>query len=79
MTVARFPVVAHLDGAGGKKKGTVTIDRDTNLLSVRPHRSHRTYDMTLEAIATIVCRHVLMVEEQDRRAAKKPFKKHRVG
>ncbi len=74
MSTARFPVVAALDGAGGKKEGTVSIDRETNTLSVRPKRSRRTYDMSLEAIATIVCRHVLMSEEQERRA-KKAFKR----
>lgn len=78
MTVARFPVVASLDGAGGKKKGTVEIDRETNLVRVRPFRSRRTYDMSMEAIATIICRHVVMVEAQEKKA-KKAFRKHRVG
>jgi hypothetical protein len=78
MSIARFPVVASLDGAGGKKKGTVTIDRDTNLVSVRPHRSHRTYDMTLEAVANIICRSVVMQEAAEKRA-RKPFKKVRAA
>jgi hypothetical protein len=74
MSSARFPVVAHLDGAGGKKNGTVEIDRATNLVQVRPFRSRRTYDMTLEAVATIICRHVLMEESQEKKA-RKAFKK----
>ena len=70
MSTARFDVVTHLDGAGGKKKGTVSIDRDTNMVSVRPHRSHRTYDMSLEAVATIICRHILMEESRTAKQSK---------
>lgn len=74
MSTARFPVVAALDGAGGKKKGTVEIDRETNMMKVRPYRSRRTYDMSMEAVATIICRHVLM-EERAAKVARKPFKR----
>lgn len=68
MSVARFSVVAHLDSAGGKQRGVVTIDRDTNTVSVRPHGSHRTYNMSLEAMANIICRQALL---EERSAAKK--------
>jgi len=79
MSVARFPVVAHLDGAGGKKKGTVEIDRDTNMLSVRPYRSHRTYDMPLEMVATMVCQRILTNEVMEKQRAKKAAKRSRAA
>ena len=43
MTVARFPVTGTLDGAGARSRGTVTIDRETNLFSVRPLRRKKTW------------------------------------
>lgn len=75
MSVARFPVVAHLDGAGGVKPGTVEIDRETKMFRVRPKRQHRVYELPLGVVATMVCRQVLIGEELDRRKAKKAARK----
>lgn len=54
MSVARFTVTAQLDSAGGKKKGTVTIDRETGVVTVRPHRSHAVYHAKLDEIADMI-------------------------
>lgn len=60
MSVARFSVFAVLDGAGGKQKGVVTIDRDTGLVTVRPHGKHATYNMPLNQVADFICRSALL-------------------
>jgi hypothetical protein len=55
MSVARFAVRGKLDGAGGDRTGTLTIDRDTGEVTVRPKGSHRTYTTMLGSLATMVC------------------------
>ena len=57
---ARFPVTGVLDGAGGRKDGTVLIDRENKTFSVRPKRSHTTYTLTLGEVADMVCRSIIL-------------------
>lgn len=59
MSVAKFTVNATLDSAGGKKKGTVSIDRDTNIVTVRPLRSHSVYTAKLEDLADMIVKKAL--------------------
>jgi uncharacterized small protein (DUF1192 family) len=79
VSTARFPVVAHLDGAGGVKPGTVEIDREAKTFRVRPKRSHRTYELPLSMVATMVCRQVILGESIERQKAKKAAKKTRAA
>lgn len=79
MSTARFPVVAHLDGAGGTKQGTVEVDRETKMFRVRPKRSHRVYELPLAMVATMVCRQVIMGEAIEKQKAKKAARKARVA
>jgi hypothetical protein len=60
MSVAKFTVQAQLDGAGGAKKGTVSIDRTTGLVTVRPSRSRSTYTAKLADIADLIVKKALM-------------------
>lgn len=76
MRVARFNVIALLTRAR-PEKGTVEINRDSNTVSVRPHRQHRTYDMQLDDIATFIVRTIIRAEVAERRAAKKAARKAR--
>lgn len=55
MSIAKFSVSSKLDGAGGNKRGTFTINRETNEVRVRPLGSHREYTTTLDELATLVC------------------------
>jgi hypothetical protein len=71
MTVARFPVTGTLDGAGARQRGTVSVDRETGMFSVRPFRRKRTYDMPLSVVASMVCRAIILDELRQRRTAKK--------
>jgi hypothetical protein len=71
MTVARFPVTGTLDGAGGRHKGTVLIDRDTGDFHVRPSRRRRLYTLPLSTVATMVCETIIRSELAEKRALKK--------
>jgi hypothetical protein len=51
-TVARFQVSGR--NFNGKKTATVEIDRDTNMVRVRPSHFRQTYDLLLEDIAEII-------------------------
>lgn len=55
MSVAKFNVRGRLDGAGGDKTGTITIDRETGEVCVRAKGSHRVYRTMLGSLATMVC------------------------
>jgi hypothetical protein len=55
MSVASFKVKGKFDSAGADKEGTVTIDRDTGVVLVRPKGSRTTYETTLGRLATWVC------------------------
>lgn len=74
--VARFNVIALLTRTR-PEKGTVEIDRDSNMVSVRAHRQHRTYDMPLDIVASFIVRTVIRAEVADRKAARKAARKAR--
>lgn len=71
MRKSRFRVYERLDAASTPQEGTVIIDRTAGLFRVRPLRRHRTYDLPLSFVARLVCRHVIAVELQEKRAAKR--------
>ncbi len=71
MTVAKFKVY----GGGGKYNGaneaTVTIDRNNNLVSVRPKHRRKAYEMRLEDIAEWVMWRCIKDELHEKKKAKK--------
>jgi hypothetical protein len=67
--VARFRIVGRLD-TGRPQEGTVTITRDSLLLSVRPLRRRREYVLPLAAVAEIIVARVLKAELAERVARK---------
>ena len=71
MTIARFPVMGRLDGAGGNRPGTVLIDRETGDFIVRPKRRHQTFSMPLSTVATMVCQACILSEMHIAKKAKK--------
>lgn len=79
MSVSRFPVYSQLDSAGGSQRGTVEIDRETKMLTVRPHRKHRTYTMPLDMVATMVCQRIILNELHEQKKAKKAAKRSRAA
>jgi len=70
VSVARFQVVGKLDGTGRMLEGTVAIERDAGLVSVRPLRRRRVYTLTLSDVATMVCQRVIRAEVFSRRLEK---------
>ena len=55
MSTARFKVKGRLDGAGGTHEGTLTIDRETGCITVRPLGCRQTYSMFIGDVATMIC------------------------
>jgi hypothetical protein len=70
MSIAKFKVYATLDGAGGMKKGTFEIDRETGVVTVRPYRSRLVYEVLLNNLATTVCKQNLGVVREEKKAKK---------
>jgi hypothetical protein len=62
MAVSKFRVLGKLDSAGRTTAGTVSIDRATGMIEVRPLRRRRTYTMLLSDVATLVCQRVIQHE-----------------
>ncbi len=55
----RIPVTGRLDNAGAEQRGTVVIERDTGLITVRPLGKRRTYTLPLGDVATMICERVI--------------------
>ena len=77
MSIARFRVRARMHMASRETEGTVTIDRDTGMFIVRPLRSRRTYELSLNDIAGDVVRRVLWAELMAKKREKAAKRKER--
>lgn len=74
MARSKFKIVGRLDECR-PQSGTVTVDRDTGLFSVRPARRHRVYTLPLSTVAEIVVSKIIKAEIAEKRAAKKAKRK----
>jgi hypothetical protein len=77
MAVSKFRVLGKLDSAGRPTAGTVSIDRATGMIEVRPLRRRRTYTMLLSDVATMICTRVITHEVAKARKEKAERKKAR--
>lgn len=68
MTIARFRVSGRFNGTTA---ATVTVNRDTGLVTVRPLRRRRAYELPLAWAAEAVMWQVLKAEAAEKRAARK--------
>ncbi len=68
---ARFRVLGRLDRASALTEGTVTIERETGIITVRPLRKRRTYSLTLGEVATWICQTIIRAEVAEKRARKR--------
>jgi hypothetical protein len=69
---SHFKIVSYqYGGFDGKNEALVTIDRDSNLISVRPKNRHRTYEMRLEDVARIILYNVTKAEIREKKKLKK--------
>lgn len=61
MSIARFKTSGKFDKSC-IQEGTVEIDRDKGLISVRPKGRRRTYTLPLSAVAELICWKVINAE-----------------
>lgn len=71
MGVARFRVCGRLDMASRPSYGTLTIERASGVVAVRPLRRRRLYVTTLDAIAEWIVRSTIAAEVREKKAAKR--------
>jgi hypothetical protein len=70
MSISRFRVYGSFDTGGSAQVATVEIDRSTNIMSVRPLRRRRKYELPLSTVAGLICKTLIMAEVREKRAAK---------
>lgn len=76
MSIARFKTIGQFDQSY-VQAGTVEIDRNANLISVRPKGRRRTYTLPLSTVAEIICWRVIRAELLQKRREKTERKKLR--
>lgn len=74
---ARFRVIGRFDKASRVQQGTVTINRDAGLFTVRPLRRHKEFTLPLDKVADMVVQALVKAEVAARKAAKKAARKAR--
>lgn len=74
MAIARFKTIGQFDQSY-VQNGTVEIDRNANLISVRPKGRRRTYTLPLSAVAEIICWRVIRAELLEKKREKARNKK----
>ena len=70
MTIAKFKVFSGGGKYNGASEATVTIDRNNNLVQVRPKRRRKQYEMRLEDLAEIVIWNCIKAEMNEKKKAK---------
>ena len=70
MSKAKFRVYGMLDGPR-PQEGTVTIDRVTGIISVRPLHRRRTFDLPLSTVADLIVSKICKAEAAEKRRRKK--------
>lgn len=73
---ARFRVVGRLD-TGRLQEGTVTVDRQTGVFSVRPLRRRRAYALPLSVVAEIIVAKCVKAEVAEKRRERASRRKGR--
>lgn len=74
MTVAKFKVFSGGGKFNGANEATVTIDRNNNLVQVRPKRRRKQYEMRLEDLAETIIWTCIKAELYEKKKAKKAKK-----
>lgn len=79
MSIARFKTIGLFDHSY-VQQGTVEIDRNANIISVRPKGRRRTYTLPLSTVAEIIVWKVIKAELlQKKREKAKRRKKRKMG
>ena len=61
MSIARFEILGRFDGHK-VTRGTLAVDRETGLISVRPHRRRKVYQLPASFVAEIICQRCIRAE-----------------
>ena len=72
---AKFRVMGMFEMACRPQEATVSIDRDTGVVEIRPLRRRKIYLTTLAAMASVAVRREIQREVQEKKKAKKTKKK----
>ena len=72
--IARFRVSGRLDRASVASEGTVSIDRATGIVEVRPLRRRKTYQMPLAEVARWIVEVNVRAEVAEKKARKRKRK-----
>jgi len=76
--VSRFRVLAPLD-MSRPQEGTLAIDRDAGLVSVRPLRRRREYTLPLSRVAAFIVQTIIRAEAAEKRRTKAKGRRKLVG
>lgn len=76
---ARFRVLAKLDQAARFTYGTVSIDRETGVVEIRPLRRRKVYTTTLAALAQLAVERAVLAELREKRKAREEARRARRG
>lgn len=68
MTTSRFKIYGSFNG---KTEATVSINRQNNLVSVRPKHFKKTYELRLEDVAEIIIWRCIKAEMNEKKKAKR--------
>lgn len=68
---AKFRVVGRFDSATRVQYGTVTIDRGSNVVEVRPLRRRRTWLFTLDDLVDAAVRRLIAAEVREQKAKRR--------
>ena len=74
MAIARFKTIGQFDQSY-IQNATIEIDRNADLISVRPKGRRRTYTLPLSAVAEIICWRVIRAELLEKKREKARNKK----
>jgi len=69
--LARFRVTALMEFASQLQTATVTVDRASGVVSVRPLRRRRLYTLPLSVIASWLVRSTIRAEQAEKRASRR--------
>lgn len=72
---AHFRIVAAKLSRPVEQSGTLTINRNTGIVSIRPKGEHRTYSMAIDAAAEILCQRIIKRDTELGIIAKREAKK----
>lgn len=76
---AHFKVIGRLDHAARVQEGTLSIDRDSGVVTVRPKRRRKVYLCTLDKLADMIVQRNIIAERLEKARQKAAARRARRG